>query len=193
MRRNREILSRYSKIIELIFKLSQLLPRKLFASFFKTIRSKDGKIYIFLRYICIKRCAKSCGDNVAIFSNVYLFNLDQLEIGNNVSIHPLSYIDASGGIIIGNDVSIAHSTSILSEEHVYSSLEKNIKDQGVIKKKTIIQDNVWIAAGAKILAGSLIETGSIIAAGAVVKNIVDKNSIVGGVPAKKIKTRTNLN
>jgi len=86
-------------------------------------------------------------------------------------------------------VSIAHGTSILSEEHKYSDLNQNIKDQGCELKETIIENNVWIGAGCRILAGSHIESGSIVAAGAVVKKRVKANSIVGGVPARMIKSR----
>ena len=144
---------------------------------------------MFIRLICLKNCAKSCGNNIAVFSSVYLFNIYNLEIGDNVSIHPLCYIDASGGILIGNDVSIAHSCSVLSEEHVYADINKNIKDQGCLLKKTIIENNVWIGAGCRILGGSHIESGSIVAAGAVVKGEVKSNSIVGGIPARLIKER----
>ena len=189
MGRNRDILNRNKKLIQLILTLSRIIPKRFLLLVFKTIRNHDNKIAMFIRYIILKRCAKKCGCNVAIFSNVYLFNLKSLEIGNNVSIHPLCYIDASGGIIIGDDVSIAHNSSILSEEHVYEDINKNIKDQGCILKKTVIASNVWIGAGCKILAGSNIETGAIIAAGAVVKNNVLKNTIVAGVPAKVIKHR----
>lgn len=144
---------------------------------------------MFIRYICLKNCAKSCGDNVAVFSSVYLHRIHQLQIGNNVSIHPMCYIDASGGVEIGNDISIAHSSTIISEEHIYSDLIVNIRDQGCEMKKTIIKDNVWIGAGCRILAESKLNSDSIVAAGAVVKNDVKSNSIVGGIPAKIIKER----
>ncbi|HDX9587164.1 TPA: acyltransferase [Bacillus pseudomycoides] len=144
---------------------------------------------MLLNYLCVKRLAKSCGENVAIFSNVYLLNIENLEIGNNVSIHPMCYIDAVGGIEIKDDVSIAHSTSILSSEHIYDDISINIKDQGLKFRRTIIESNVWIGAGARILSGTRIGCGSIIAAGAVVKKEVEKNVIVGGIPAKSLKVR----
>ncbi|MFK3936222.1 acyltransferase [Alkalihalobacillus sp. NPDC078783] len=126
---------------------------------------------------------------MAVFSNVYINNVHNLVIGDNVSIHPMCYLEASGGIEIGNNVSIAHNTTIMSEEHIYVNLETNIKDQGSTYKYTTIHDNVWIGAGCRILAGSTIFNGSIVAAGAVVKNSVKSNTIVGGVPAKVIKER----
>lgn len=189
MKRKREIVQKYSALINWVIRISKVLPRGFYLKFLKLIRHHDNYLAMLLRYICLKNCAKSCGDNVAIFSGVYLLNIHNLEIGSNVSIHPLCYIDASGGIRIGNDVSIAHNTTILSEEHIYSDLNINIKDQGCLQMETIIEDNVWIGAGSRILGGSLIRSGSIVAAGAVVKNEVKSNTIVGGVPAKIIKER----
>lgn len=189
MNRKREIIKKYSLFINIIIKISRILPKAFYLKWLKLIRGHDNYIAMFIRFICLKNCVKSCGDNVAVFSNVYLHGIHNLEIGNNVSIHPLCYINASGGVFIGDDVSIAHNTTIMSEEHIYSDLSRNIKDQGCEYRKTIIDSNVWIGAGCRILGGSHIKSGSIIAAGAVVKNKVETNSIVGGVPAKLIKER----
>jgi acetyltransferase-like isoleucine patch superfamily enzyme len=187
--RKRELLNKFTVLVKVILVLTSILPRGFFIWLYKFIRGSDGYLFIFLRYIILKRCCKSCGDNVAVFSNVYLFNLSSLEIGNNVSIHPLCYINASGGIKLGDNVSIAHNSTIMSEEHNFDNGNLNIKDQGCRFKSVSISNNVWIGAGVRILAGVKIESNSIVAAGAVVKKDVLQNSIVGGVPAKLIKKR----
>lgn len=189
MVRKRELLQKYRIIINFILKLSKIFPKGFYLKLLKIIRSHDNHFAMLLRYICLKNCAKSCGENVAIFSNVYLLRVQNLVIGDNVSIHPLCYIDAIGGIEIGNDVSIAHNTTIMSEEHIFTDINRNIKDQGCEYKETKIENNVWIGAGCRILAGTTIQSGSIIAAGAVVTKDVEENIIVGGVPAKRIKGR----
>lgn len=51
-----------------------------------------------------------------------------------------------------------------------------------------IGKNVWIGANATVVPGVTIGDGAIIAAGAVVTKDVPQNVIVGGVPAKIIKT-----
>jgi acetyltransferase-like isoleucine patch superfamily enzyme len=189
MSRKRDVLEKNAKLIKTFVKVSRILPKGFYIKLLKLIRHHDNYVAMFVRYVCLKNCAKSCGDNVAIFSNVYLHRVHNLEIGDNVSIHPLCYIDASGGITIGSDVSIAHNSTILSEEHNYANLDKNIKDQGCEFRKTIVENNVWIGSGCRILGGSYIGSGSIIAAGAVVKKAVKANSIMGGIPAKMIKER----
>jgi NDP-sugar pyrophosphorylase family protein len=55
--------------------------------------------------------------------------------------------------------------------------------------KTIIGADTWIGNGAKIISGITIGHGSIVGAGAVVTKDIKPYSIVGGIPAKKIKNR----
>lgn len=190
MARKRDILKKYSALMKLGMTTFNLFPKSIHKFILRKTRGKDGYLFMFIRYMCVKKLSKSCGENVAIFSNVYLLNISNLEIGSNVSIHPLCYIDAAGGLKIGDNVSIAHNTTIMTTEHNYDNLEINIKDQGCYSVPTIIHNNVWIGAGCRILAGSIINSGSIIAAGAVVKGEIEANSIVGGVPAKLIKKRS---
>ena len=51
-----------------------------------------------------------------------------------------------------------------------------------------IGKNVWIGSNATVLPGVTVGDGAIIAAGAVVTRDVEANQIVGGVPAKKLRT-----
>lgn len=53
----------------------------------------------------------------------------------------------------------------------------------------IVGNDVWIGARTTILGGITIGDGAVIGAGAVVTKNVPPYTIVGGVPAKKIKTR----
>lgn len=55
----------------------------------------------------------------------------------------------------------------------------------------LIGNDVWIGARAMVLDGVKIGDGAIIAAGAVVVKDVEPYAIVGGVPAKKIRSRFN--
>jgi acetyltransferase-like isoleucine patch superfamily enzyme len=51
-----------------------------------------------------------------------------------------------------------------------------------------IKKNAWIGAGVTILPGVTVGENAIVAAGAVVSKDVPDNTIVGGIPAKLIKT-----
>ncbi|WP_139792912.1 CatB-related O-acetyltransferase [Pseudophaeobacter leonis] len=54
---------------------------------------------------------------------------------------------------------------------------------------TSIGNDVWVGSGVKIVSGIQIGDGAILAAGAVVTKDVEPFTIVGGVPAKRIKPR----
>ncbi len=112
-----------------------------------------------------------------------------LKIGNNSSIGPYSYIGCSGFIEIGDNVMMSPRVSIYAENHLFDNPDLSIKDQGVKREFVKIEDDCWIAANTVILAGVTIGRGSVIAAGSVVTKDVPPYSIVGGVPAKVIKSR----
>jgi acetyltransferase-like isoleucine patch superfamily enzyme len=112
-----------------------------------------------------------------------------LKIGNNSSIGPYSYIGCSGYIEIGDNVMMSPRVSIYAENHLFDRPDLTIKEQGVKREFVKIEDDCWIAANTVILAGVTIGRGSIIAAGSVVTKDIPPFSVVGGVPAKVIKSR----
>lgn len=189
MNRGRDEFNKYKAIIIFLVKIITLFPISFRKKIFELFRMKNGKIGVLIRYIFLKSLAKSVGDNVMIAPGVYLFNIENISIGSNVSIHPMCYIEAKGEIEIGNDVSIAHGVTIMSETHVFEKVHTPIKDQGMHYAKTIIESDVWIGSKATILSGKHIGKSAIIGAGAVVTKDVEKLCIVGGVPAKVIKSR----
>jgi len=73
--------------------------------------------------------------------------------------------------------------------HDFSKNDILIRNQGYKSKEIIIEDDVWIASNVFIGKGIRIGKGAIIGAGAVVVNDVEENTIVAGIPAKKIKNR----
>lgn len=187
--RKRQILKKLNFLIVIFIFILKIFPKKIRLFFFNSIQNCSGFLFIGIRYILLKTLLKSCGDNVSIHKNVVLLGMDNLEIADNVSIHPFCYIDGTGGLKIGHDISIAHSSTILSTEHIYSNLEIPIKDQGIKSIPTLLEGNIWVACGVRILAGSHISNGVIIASGAVVKGYLEPNTIYGGIPARFIKER----
>lgn len=184
----RELTSKADNFLTIVAKCLLIFPRSIRVSLFRCSRNMGGKIGIAWRYVLLKHLAKACGKNVSVKQYVILENLQQLELGDNVSIHPFCYLEAAGGIKIGNDVSLAHNTSILSVNHSWSDESTPIKYNAIDYKSVYIENDVWIGCGSRIMAGVTIHNRSIVAAGAVVTKDVDTKTIVGGVPAKLIKT-----
>jgi acetyltransferase-like isoleucine patch superfamily enzyme len=115
---------------------------------------------------------------------------DALIIGNNVGINANCYLAVRGKISIGNDVIMGPGVKIFSENHNFTRKDLPTRLQGVTKGDVVIGDDVWIGAGAIVLSGVRLGTGAIVAAGSVVNKDVDDFSIVGGIPAKFLKSRS---
>jgi acetyltransferase-like isoleucine patch superfamily enzyme len=107
-----------------------------------------------------------------------------IQIGKNVFInHACTFLDL-GGITIEDDVQIGPKVNVITENHpVDPSLRKMLN-----LKSVVIKRNAWIGAAATILPGVTIGENAIVAAGAVVHKDVAANTIVGGIPARIIKT-----
>lgn len=185
----RELFERHYSIIRCLIKVTRLVPRRVRFWLLNINRNKSGTIALLNRYLVISTIAKKVGKNVVISPGVYFRHINNLSIGDNVSIHEMCYIDSEGEIEIGSDVSIAHRTSILSSNHGYKRRDIPIKYQEMEPAKTVINDNVWIGCGCVILAGTEIGSGCVIGANSTITKSVPDNSIAVGSPAKVIKSR----
>ena len=95
-----------------------------------------------------------------------------------------------GPLEIGEDVMMGPNCTIMTISHKTDDINRHRIFQGdKAPRKVTICDNVWIGVNVVILPGVTIGEGSIIGAGAVVTKDVPPFSVVGGVPAKVIKTR----
>jgi len=107
-----------------------------------------------------------------------------ISIGKNVFInHACSFLDM-GGITIEDDVMIGPRVNLVTENHPLDPTDRKT----LLVKPIVVKRNAWIGAGATILPGVTIGENAVVAAGAVVSKDVPANAIVGGVPAKIIKT-----
>lgn len=128
--------------------------------------------------------ASEIHESVAIFTPIYINYGKNTKIGKNVFINfDCVFLDL-GGITIEDGVLIAPKVSLLSEGHPLSPNERHSLVPGHIH----IKKNAWIGAGATILSGVTIGENAVVAAGAVVSKDVPANSVVGGIPAKTIRS-----
>ncbi len=109
---------------------------------------------------------------------------ENINIGKNVFInHACTFMDR-GGITLEDNVLIGPKVNLITTNHPIQPSER----RATISYPIVIKKGAWIGAGATILAGVTVGENSIVAAGAVVSKDVPDNSIVGGVPAKIIKS-----
>ncbi|MFC5401548.1 acyltransferase [Cohnella soli] len=164
------------------------LPRPLLRWLWTLSDGLPDVLGVAARYMLLRRLAHRCGDNVMIGRGVELRYPERLTVGHNVSIHKGCYVDAYGGIEIGDDVSIAHQSSLISFEHTWNDETLPIRDNPLLIGRIRIQSDVWIGCGCRILSGVELSGRSVVAAGSVVTKSVAAGMLVGGVPAKPLKT-----
>ena len=88
-------------------------------------------------------------------------------------------------VYIGDHVMIGPNTLITTVGHPLSALER--RDYMAYAKPVRIGNDVWIGGNVTILPGVTISNNVVVAAGAVVTKDIPDNTLVGGVPAKKLK------
>ncbi len=168
--------------------------------FFNSSKIKFGKFLKLGNDVYLSALGKQgiiIGDNVGIgaFSRIIVStsmnNLGEyIKIGNNVGIGEYAYLGGAGGLELGNECIIGQYFSCHPENHVSSDLNRAIRQQGVSRKGIKIGENCWIGSKVTIVDGVEIGNGCIIAAGAVVNKSFPAHSIIGGVPAKVLKSRS---
>lgn len=132
----------------------------------------------------------SVGNATSIASGAQItseFLTAHCDIGSNVIIGSNVKIDYSGGIEIADGVVISENTVVFSHSH---GLNPKSEPRGT---PLVIEKDVWIGSNVIVIEGvSRIGRGAVVAAGAVVTRPVEANAVVAGIPARHIKTRTDV-
>ena len=137
-----------------------------------------------IRSLLSQITATEIDESTAVFTPLYINYGKHTKIGKNVFINfDCTFLDL-GGITIEDNVLIAPKVSLLSEGHPLSPENR----QSLVPGHIHIKKNAWIGANATILSGVTVGENAVVAAGAVVSKDVPDNTIVGGIPAKIIKT-----
>lgn len=137
-----------------------------------------------IRALMSNLTGKPVDESFGMFPPFYTDCGKNITIGRRVSINSGCRFQDQGGITIGDDVLIGHNVVLATLNHGFAPEQR--KD--IHPAPIIIGRNVWIGANATVLPGVTIGDNAIIAAGAVVTKDVPENTVVGGVPAKVIKS-----
>jgi acetyltransferase-like isoleucine patch superfamily enzyme len=108
-------------------------------------------------------------------------------LGKNVNFNGMK-IRGKGEVRIGDNFHSGPECIILTQIHNYEGTAIPY-DNTYIKRKVIIEDNVWFGVRVLVLPGVTIGEGAIIQAGTVVVKDVPPLAIVGGHPGKVFKYR----
>ena len=117
-----------------------------------------------------------------------LIRPDCVSVGDHVFIGNRCHL--ASVVSIGNFVMLASDVSIVGGDHCYDRVGTPIIFSGRGNNRpVVIEDDVWIGHGAIIMHGITIRVGAIVASGSIVTQDVEAFTIVGGVPARIIKSR----
>lgn len=125
------------------------------------------------------------GDRTYIAANAYVTG--RVRTGRDCTINPSAIV--RGDIRMGDAVRIGAFASIIGFNHGFADIEVEIFRQPLTSRGIVIGDDVWIGSHVTVLDGITIGEKSILAAGAVVTKDVPAGAIVGGNPARVIRSR----
>lgn len=125
------------------------------------------------------------GDNVVIKPNVRIKFPWRLRIGNHSWIGQGVWIDNLANVDVGNDVCISQLTYLCtgSHDHRRSGFD-------LITKPIRIDDGAWIGARSTIFQGVVVGANSLVAGGSVVIKNVESAEVVAGNPAVAVARRS---
>lgn len=124
------------------------------------------------------------GKNITLAHNCFISPLS-LKVGNDCWLGVNNFIcgkvTIGKGVIFGPNISIPGATHDISRGLPFS-------EAACLVTGTTIEDSVWIGSNCTILDGITIGKGAVVAANSVVTKDVAPFSVVGGVPAKVLKS-----
>lgn len=124
-------------------------------------------------------------ESFSLIPPFYTTDGENIRVGRNVFINQNCTMYDLGGIEIGDDVMIGPNVNIITSGH---PIEPARRRDGVTAAPIVIERNVWIAAGVTIIGGVTVGENSVVAAGSVVTKDVPPNILVGGNPARVIRS-----
>jgi acetyltransferase-like isoleucine patch superfamily enzyme len=113
----------------------------------------------------------------------------QIRVGSFVTLNSGVHLVSYESITIGDDTLVGEFTSIRDANHGMDDLDTPMRSQKHDAAAIRIGRNVWIGRGCCILKGVTIGDGAVVAANSVVTKDVPANTIVGGAPARPLRTR----
>lgn len=172
--------------------VSQLLCLILYYCFAKYLpdsyASVVGKPSNRLRVFLCRHIFHKAGKISIINKGVSFGSGNEIEMGDNSGIGARTQIPKN--TIIGNNVILGRDCLILSRNHEFNRTDIPIVRQGFRPyQQTIIEDDCWIGLRTLITPGRHIRKGTIVGMGSVVSKDFPEYVIIGGAPAKVIRSR----
>ena len=141
--------------------------------------------FSFFKVFILRIFGAKIGKSVVIKPNVNIKYPWKLFLGNHVWIGENVWIDNLDEVKIGNNVCISQGAFLLCGNHNYKK-----ESFDLITKPIKVENGVWIGAKSIVLPGVTAKSHSILSAGSVTSKNLEAYSIYKGNPAEKVGIRT---
>ncbi|NUU67345.1 acyltransferase [Enterobacteriaceae bacterium BIT-l23] len=110
------------------------------------------------------------------------------KFGDNSAIGDNLHLICERRVIIGNDFLCSSNVFISDTDHSFILDDVPFINQPCVSAETIIGNNVFLGKNVVVLAGARLGNNTVVAANAVVKGHFPDNVMIGGIPAKIIRS-----
>lgn len=125
--------------------------------------------------------------SLRVFPPFYADFGKNITVGDGVFINACCHFQDHGGVTLGDGCQIGHNVVFATLNHGLTPEDRKTTYPAPI----VLGKNVWVGSNATILPGVTIGDNAVVGAGAVVTKDVAANTVVGGIPARCIKSVKN--
>lgn len=169
-------------ILSLVYLVLCFIYTKIFYRKAKIIRL-PFRLRKFGRFLYGRNLVTGSGCRVDIFEG------GELRIGDSVQLNDRCHIACADSLVIGDGALIASNVFITDHDHDLASKITGM-NLALLTAKVAIGENCWIGENVAILKGVELGNNCIVGANSVVTKSFPPNSILAGVPARKLKNRS---
>ncbi|WP_322975343.1 acyltransferase [Aporhodopirellula aestuarii] len=145
-----------------------------------------------IRGVLARPFFRSCGRGFQYGARVRFIHPELISIGRSVYIAQDGWVNGKGGLTLEDGVIIGPRCSIVTTFHNFHGERVQYGTRSGGSNAIRICEGSWLATGVVVTDGVNIGRGCVIAANAVVTKDTPKNAVMGGVPARVIRSSTQL-
>jgi acetyltransferase-like isoleucine patch superfamily enzyme len=166
----------------------RLEPAKLCAEL--TTAAMPHLAFNYLRTLVWRAAGMRVGARARIMGPLHITGAgpwqEYLTVGKDTVLTGPIRIDVGAPVHIGDRVRIGHDVMLLTVDHEIGETEQRCAAS--IARPIRVGEGAWLASRCVILPGVSIGNGAVVAAGAVVTHDVPADTLVGGVPARVLRS-----